>query len=265
MAGYNGTVLAIPKGYIVSITSAGTSGAGVLDAGSKGSLFIVDGSLILEGLTLKNGIARDTPGGNGGVLSVNTNGSAAFTRCSFVNNTAPGGDGGVAHVHSHGAATFTSCSFVQNSAGAGGGAVDVYLGSVRFVSCTFEEDSAGIALKYNGVYDGGSVVFGCPAGTTGADVPLTGNANTSELPPAKKIVSCTKCLRGDGDGDTACTPAGGAPNRARQAHPAQSARSAQSECKFNTKPAVKNLGSGMKSYVYTEPYHASVVRNPIPP
>jgi len=96
----------------------------------------------------------------------------------------------VAHVHPNGSAAFTSCSFVNNSAGAGGGAVDVYKGEARFVDCSFEEDRAGTDLKYNGVYNGGTVTFGCPTGTTGADVPLKGNANTSQLPPAKQIVSC---------------------------------------------------------------------------
>ena len=195
MAGYNGTngtVITIPEGCAVSITSVGRT---VLDAGSKGSLFIVKGSLTLEGLTLKNGVARGTPGGNGGVF--NTYGSAAFTRCSFINNSAPDGDGGVAHVHSNASATFTGCSFAQNSAGAGGGAVDVYLGSARFVNCSFEVDSRGTALKHNGIYDGGKISFGCPAGTTGVDVLLKGNAtnrccdrNTSQLPPAQKIASC---------------------------------------------------------------------------
>jgi hypothetical protein len=108
----------------------------------------------------------------------------------FVNNTAPKGDGGVAHVHPNGSAVFTSCSFVNNSASAGGGAVDVYKGSARFDNCTFEEDRAGTDLRFNGVYNGGSVVFGCPTGTTGAAVRLYGNANTTQLPPAKQVVSC---------------------------------------------------------------------------
>ena len=195
MAGYNGTngtVVIIPEGYAVSITSGRRT---VLDAGSKGSLFIVKGSLILEGLILKNGVARGVPGNNGGVF--NTYGSAAFTRCSFVNNSAPDGDGGVAHVHSNASATFSSCLFSENSAGAGGGAVDVYLGSARFVNCSFEVDSRGAALKYNGIYDGGKISFGCPVGTTGADVLLKGNAtnrccdrNASQLPPAQKVVAC---------------------------------------------------------------------------
>lgn len=147
MAGYNGSAITIPKGYHVSIAAAPpggdgsaiprsiTSGGGtrvVLDAGSKGTLFIAEGALLVDSVTLKNGIALT---GNGGVLTVNPNGTAAFAGCSFVNNTAPAGDGGVAHVHSYGSATFTSCSFVKNSASAGGGAVDVYLGSARFVNC----------------------------------------------------------------------------------------------------------------------------------
>ena len=120
MAGYkgvNGTAITIPKGCVVSITSAGHT---VLDAGGKGSLFIVEGSLTAEGLSLKNGVARGAGGKNGGAFR--TDGSATFTRCSFINNSAPGGDGGVAHVYANSSATFTSCSFARNSAHAGGGA-----------------------------------------------------------------------------------------------------------------------------------------------
>lgn len=186
MAGYNGTAITIPAGCVVSITSR-AAGGGVLDAGAKGSLFVAGGALVLNGVTLKNGLVTE---GNGGVLTIDNGGSANFTSCSFINNTAPNGDGGVVHVHPTGSAAFTSCRFVDNTAGAGGGAVDVYKGSVRFVNCSFAEDSAGTELKYNGVYNGGNVTFGCPVGTTGADVPLRGNANTSQLPPAKNIVSC---------------------------------------------------------------------------
>ena len=124
------------------------------------------------------------------MLTVDAGGLATFMDCTFVNNTAPTGDGGVAHVHPNGSVVFTSCSFVNNSASAGGGAVDVYKGSARFDNCTFEEDRAGTDLRFNGVYNGGSVVFGCPTGTTGAVVKLYGNANTTQLPPAKQIVSC---------------------------------------------------------------------------
>ena len=106
---------------------------------------------------------------------------------------------GVAHVYRNASATFTSCSFINNTAHAGGGAVDVYLGAARFVACSFQESSAGTDLKYNGIWAGfdptfgkerGSVIFGCPAGTTGADVPLKANANTSQLPPTRTIVPC---------------------------------------------------------------------------
>jgi len=47
--GYNGTAVTIPEGYAVSIVTR-ANGA-VLDAGAKGSLFIAEGWLILEGLT----------------------------------------------------------------------------------------------------------------------------------------------------------------------------------------------------------------------
>ena len=207
MAGYNrvpnGTVITIPKGCAVTITSESKgkgTGRTVLDAGSKGSLFIVRGSLNVNGLILQNGVARGVQGVNGGAFS--TYGSAAFTSCSFINNTAPDGDGGVAHVYNTATATFTSCSFAKNAAHAGGGAVDVYLGSARFVNCSFEVDSKGTDLKYNGIYDGGKIVFGCPAGTTGNDVPLKGSGTnrccdrkTSQLPPAQKIASCHPLLQ----------------------------------------------------------------------
>ena len=195
MAGYNGangTAITIPEGCAVSIASGGHT---VLDAGGKGSFFVVEGSLTAEGISLKNGVARGTGGNNGGAFR--TDGSATFTRCSFINNSAPAGDGGVAHVYAHASATFTSCSFAQNSAHAGGGAVDVYLGTARFVNCSFEVDNRGAALKYNGIYDGGTITFGCPAGTTGADVLLKGNGTNrccdkkaTQLPPAQKIASC---------------------------------------------------------------------------
>jgi hypothetical protein len=65
-------------------------------------------------------------------------------------------------------------------------------GSARVVNCSFEADGSGTDSKYNGIYtDGGNVTFGCPTGTTGADVPMPGSAlGTSQLPPAKQIVSC---------------------------------------------------------------------------
>ena len=163
----------------------------MLDAGSKGPLFVVEGLLTAEGLTIKNGLAKE---GNGGVMNVGahspTDGSVAFMRCFFVNNTAPNGDGGVIHVHQGGTASFTSCAFVNNTAGAGGGAMDVYKGSARIVNCSFAADSMGTDIKYNGIYNGGQVTFGCPAGTTGADVALEGNAGTQQLPPAERVASC---------------------------------------------------------------------------
>lgn len=64
------------------------------------------------------------------------------------------------------------------------------LTSRALIEGSFQEDSVGTELKYNGIYVGGNVTFGCPTGTTGADVLLKENANTSQLPPAKQVVSC---------------------------------------------------------------------------
>ena len=91
-----------------------------------------------------------------------------------------------------GSATFSSCSFVNNTAASGaGGAVSVYDTSLRIVNCSFEADGSGTDPKANGIYNQGKVTFGCPTGTTGADVPMPGSdLGTSQLPPAKQIVSC---------------------------------------------------------------------------
>jgi len=93
-----------------------------------------------------------------------------------------------------GSATFSSCSFVNNTAKAyDGGAVSVDGGSARIVNCSFEADGSGTDSKANGIYNqnGGKVTFGCPTGTTGADVRLPyPGIPASQLPPAKQIVSC---------------------------------------------------------------------------
>jgi hypothetical protein len=65
--------------------------------------------------------------------------------------------------------------------------------TARIVNCSFEADGSGTESRDNGIdiYSGGNVTFGCPTGTTGADVPMPGSRlGTSQLPPAKQIVSC---------------------------------------------------------------------------
>jgi hypothetical protein len=75
----------------------------------------------------------------------------------------------------------------------------------RFVNCSFEADGSG---KFNATTNSGyngiivstqrsgddDVTFGCPTGTTGADVSIyaasESGLGTSQLPPAKQIVSC---------------------------------------------------------------------------
>ena len=66
-------------------------------------------------------------------------------------------------------------------------------GSARIVNCSFEADGSGTESKANGIANSkGKVTFGCPTGTTGADVPIKSGSDlgTSQLPPAKQIVSC---------------------------------------------------------------------------
>jgi hypothetical protein len=74
----------------------------------------------------------------------------------------------------------------------------------RFVNCSFEADGSGkfnatTNSGYNGIIVWGGhaddpVTFGCPTGTTGADVSIYAGSEsglgTSQLPPAKQIVSC---------------------------------------------------------------------------
>jgi hypothetical protein len=66
-------------------------------------------------------------------------------------------------------------------------------GSARIVNCSFQADGRGKESAANGIYNyDGKVTFGCPTGTTGADVPIKSGSElgTSQLPPAKQIVSC---------------------------------------------------------------------------
>jgi predicted outer membrane repeat protein len=153
---------------------------------------------------------RDGHGGYGGAAVVSGDGSTTFSSCSFINNTATGDiyGGGAVFVTdmSEGSATFSSCSFVNNTA-ANGGAVFVMgpddggTDLARIVNCSFEADGSGTDSGANGIgihptnppvpVGDGNVTFGCPTGTTGADVPMPGRGlGTSQLPPAKQIISC---------------------------------------------------------------------------
>jgi hypothetical protein len=186
--------ITIDEGFTVTIDGGGA----ILDGRGTSSFFGIGGTLIIKGVTLQNGHE-----GNEGAALVGGGGSATFSSCSFVKNTAgaPGGNGGAVNVLTiGGSATFLSCSFVKNTVDGGfhGGAVEVGGGSVLFVDCSFEADGSGKISKDNGIhiYDNGaggaSVTFGCPTGTTGADVSIKPGSDlgTSQLPPAKQIVSC---------------------------------------------------------------------------
>ena len=70
MTGYNGTAITIPQGCTAHIVSRASHGTAMLDAGSKGALFIADGSFQLTGFIIKNSLAKS----NGGVLTVDAGG-----------------------------------------------------------------------------------------------------------------------------------------------------------------------------------------------
>jgi predicted outer membrane repeat protein len=195
----------------------GTSRMFDIGSDDKGNTLIKGGTLIVKGVTLQNGYK----GIGGGAVNVGDGGSATFSSCSFVKNTAAANGVGGGAVYVDGSATFSSCSFVKNTAGNIGGGGAVYVGdgsatfsscsfvkntaagaggavavdgSARIVNCSFEADGSGTESGANGIYndDGGKVTFGCPTGTTGADVPIKPESElgTSQLPPAKQIVSC---------------------------------------------------------------------------
>jgi hypothetical protein len=151
--------ISITSGIVVAIDGGGHA---ILDGRGTSSMFEIDGgTLTVKGITLQNGHEYD-----GGAVNVDDGGSATFSSCSFVKNTVEAG---------------------------GGGAVKVGAGSARIVNCSFEADGKhGADSSYNGISNNGAkVTFGCPTGTTGTDVPLVGSyLGTSQLPPAKQIVSC---------------------------------------------------------------------------
>jgi hypothetical protein len=72
-----------------------------------GPLFAAGATLIVKGVTLQNGYVKFS-----GAVAVGLGGSATFSSCSFVKNTA-GNTGGAVSVGG-GSANFSSCSFVKN-------------------------------------------------------------------------------------------------------------------------------------------------------
>jgi hypothetical protein len=158
-----------------------------------GAVYLGGGSATFSSCLFVNNTGGGAYGedGNGGVVLVLYGGSATFSSCSFVNNTATDqADGGGAVYVGGGSATFSSCSFVKNTAILGGAMYVDRGGSARIANCSFEADGSGKKSKANGIFNNGRVTFGCPTGTTGADVPLRSCPGTSQLPPAKQIVFC---------------------------------------------------------------------------
>jgi hypothetical protein len=135
----NGTVTIDGGGHAI-LDGCGTSQLFQIEGGS---LFAAGATLIVKGVTPQNGYVKS--------------------------------DGGAVAVGLGGLANFSSCSFVKNTAGAAG-AVYFNIGSARIVNCSFEADGHGTNSKNNGILlDGGGVMFGCPTGTTGADLPMPGD------------------------------------------------------------------------------------------
>jgi len=142
-----------------SITIRGTGGAAatIVDAAGFGAaalnVFQATGSIVIEGLTFRNGAPPDAAGG-GFIINAS---SPAFVNCIFESNSANDGAGG-AMVASN--ATFTGCTFRNNVARHFGGGVYIASGSRPvFVACDIVNNASGTGGAGVGNNGAGGGVF----------------------------------------------------------------------------------------------------------
>lgn len=127
-----------------------------------------NGSTVLRGFTIRNGLAEEGKAGGGvylrdssaifvgceftgntahfaGGAVANYGGSPSFVNCRFHGNGAvtdkPTPVGGGAIFNHDGAPTFVNCLFYGNKAGDGGAAVSL-AGAIEFLNCTFSDNQA---------------------------------------------------------------------------------------------------------------------------
>jgi hypothetical protein len=189
MAGFEGSII-IDQGKQLTLTADNGCGGVVLDALYQGSFFRVGGdysspssaSLVLQGLTLRNGVAEDEPGpmarSYGGAVHL-SNGTLTTKDCRLEHCTADFGGAialgyvGVAVLHA------INTTFFNNSGDAPGGSIGS-LGTAVISNCTFSESSTSNAPGGAMFSDGNATITdtiftGC-AGSPGGALSVSGNA-----------------------------------------------------------------------------------------
>jgi hypothetical protein len=159
----------------------------VIDAGGANRMFTVQANVLLQGITMTNGVAPDSRGGAvrlisgdselrdcrlldcrgdvGGAVAIDVGAVATFTACEFNENGSitGGGRGGAVHGSSAETMTFVDCDFSSNSAGFRGGAILIARTlptlplRATLQGCTFRSNSASGAGAI-GLYEGGAVL-----------------------------------------------------------------------------------------------------------
>ncbi|GMU80447.1 MAG: hypothetical protein AMXMBFR47_03180 [Planctomycetota bacterium] len=139
-------------GKRITVRSANGPANCIIDALDNGRAFQFDSGetaeSVLEGITIRNGHVRETPGPGGAILC--TSSSPTIRNCVFTNNRG-NVNGGAIHVLV-GAPLITGCTFTGNSADSNGGAISIGNGNATIVDCTFEDNHAAIeggAIRFN--------------------------------------------------------------------------------------------------------------------
>ena len=124
------------------IRLAGDSGGGVI---------ISEGETVFTNVTFRECIATEDDDGNlnGGAVLITGTGSAAFTGCTFMSNSAT--NGGAVYASGAGSATFTGCTVESNTATNGGA---IYASSTKTVSFT---DTNIFSANYTDEGNGGAI------------------------------------------------------------------------------------------------------------
>lgn len=144
----SGTPIATLKAGVPLHSQAGAA-ATILDGEWDGRVLEGHdiGSVLIEGITIRKGLAAT---GDGGGLLVTGASTPTIRACSFVDfNIAVTGSGGAIRCD---VATIEDCDFVQNQADFAGGALRCT--SAQLLRCTFRENTAGSGDSYG---QGGAV------------------------------------------------------------------------------------------------------------
>ena len=172
------TTILLQHALVVSNTvTLDASGHGVTLSGTgKTRVFQIEagGSLLLLGLTIRDGLAQGTDGGigqdggsaEGGAISVASTGTLTASDCRLLNNMAVGGKGGEggrggsalggAVSSQGGALVLTNCLFSGNRSGSQGGAIAMTNGAFQANHCAFTNNTS---------LTGGALALGSASGS----------------------------------------------------------------------------------------------------